>query len=144
VSCSAAELLAWCDDFNKKPTTSEADRRAVIAQAYYGCYHMYSNGIGSVIPERNAGKHEQLIQAGLSHVAPNAGKKQKPKIESNLESLDRLRKSRGKAQYELAEEISRAKMQQCIDDAHQIIDNLFNVGAWVAQIPQGERAIPRR
>ena len=115
-----------------------------MALAYYACIHMYAAGIASLVPGVNVGKHEGLLQAGLFHALPNAPEKRKGKIETNLNLLNSLRKRRGDVQYELGLEVTRGAMQTCLDDAHAIIDNLFNVGKWVAEVPQAVPHIPVR
>ena len=143
MSCTPADLLAWSDRIVGQ-TSTESERRAALAHAYYACYHMYANGIASIIPERASGKHEMLVQIGLYHAAPQTVKQQRDKIEKVLDTLDSLRKSRGIAHYELDKAITGAKLQQCLDDAHAIIDSLFNVGKWVASTTQGAKMIPRK
>jgi hypothetical protein len=143
VSCKPHDLLEWSDAICGR-TTSEADRRAAISQAYYACFHKYVEGIGSVLPNPDAGKHQDLIQVGLHHAVRYTSAVRRPKIESNLSLLEKLRRVRGKANYELGTDITRAELQVCIDDAHQIIDNLMNIGRWVGEIPQVASLIPRR
>jgi hypothetical protein len=136
-------LLDWCDTAVPR-TTTEAERRAVIAHAYYACYHMYVSGIQSTFPDCATGIHERMIQIGIHHAAPKRDAVQRKKMEKWLQMLNELRRDRADAHYILTADISHAKMQRCVAKAHDMIDNLHGVGAWAGDVESIRALWPRQ